>query len=227
MIRKSKHANECARIEGFGVGFGDADPAQARSACRFRNGFGAIERVKKHPCMGEQSRARIVGIETNSYRLSDRFDMADRSLSSSLVRVSMLLGMCLVVGCSAGYGPSNYDPDAPTEFTTTESGLKYRILRKSDKKKPDAGSHVKVHYIGTLDDGTVFDSTYAKGKPATLNLYNVVKGWSEGIQLVGEGGMIELEIPPELGYGELGQRNAVPPNSTIHFIVELIRVFDR
>ncbi|MCC9602822.1 FKBP-type peptidyl-prolyl cis-trans isomerase [Stieleria sp. JC731] len=147
--------------------------------------------------------------------------MADRSLF-----IALLGGLLLLTGCSSGYGPSNYDADAPTEFTTTESGLKYRILRKSDKRKPKETSHVKVHYIGTLDDGTVFDSTYERGKPATLNLYNVVKGWREGMQLIGEGGMIELEIPSELGYGELGQRNAVPPNSTIHFIVELVRVFD-
>ncbi|OYP36675.1 FKBP-type peptidyl-prolyl cis-trans isomerase [Rhodopirellula sp. MGV] len=148
--------------------------------------------------------------------------MADRSLL-----LSLLCAIVLLAGCSTGYGPSNYDADAPTEYTTTESGLKYRILRKSDKPKPHETSHVKVDYVGTLPDGTVFDSTYERGQPATLNLYNVVKGFREGLQLVGEGGMIEINIPSELGYGELGQRNAVPPNTDIHFIVEVIRVFDR
>ncbi|MCA9136897.1 MAG: FKBP-type peptidyl-prolyl cis-trans isomerase [Planctomycetales bacterium] len=136
------------------------------------------------------------------------------------------LAIPLVVGCSgATTGRGAIDPDAPDEYTTTESGLKYRILRKSDGKKPKSISHVRVHYDGTLDDGTTFDSTYARGTPAVFRLNEVVAGFTEGLQLIGEGGMIELDIPPELGYGENGRAPNIRPNSRLHFVVELIRVF--
>ncbi len=120
-------------------------------------------------------------------------------------------------------GPS--DPDASQEFSTTESGLKYRILRRSEGKKPTAEDSVRVHYRGTFDDGKFFDTTYGKtGSAVEFPLSKVVKGWSEGLQLIGEGGMIELEVPPELGYGKDGYSPAIPPNATLHFLVELLNV---
>ncbi len=119
--------------------------------------------------------------------------------------------------------PGPTDKDAPKEFTTTKSGLKYRILRKSKFKKPKPTDWVTVHYKGWLDDDTVFDSTYPKNKVGTFKLTTMVKGWAEGLQLIGEGGMIELEIPPKLGYGNRAQ-GAIPTNATLHFIVELIKV---
>jgi len=118
------------------------------------------------------------------------------------------------------------DPDAPQEFTTTESGLKYRILRKSDGRKPTPTDKVRVHYRGRFNDenGKIFDSSYgSSGESANFSLGGVIKGWTEGLQLVGEGGMIELIIPPELAYGDQGTPG-MPPNSTLHFIVELIEV---
>lgn len=121
--------------------------------------------------------------------------------------------------------PGPVDKDAPEEFSTTESGLKYRIRRKSDGKKPTATDRVKVHYRGTLDNGDIFDSSYGRtGGAVEFGLNQVIPGWTEGMQLIGEGGMIELEIPPELGYGKAGEGNAIPPDSTLHFIVELLSV---
>ena len=120
--------------------------------------------------------------------------------------------------------PGAIDKDAPKEFTATKSGLKYRILRKSDGAKPKVTSTVKVHYKGTLDDGTVFDSSYKRGKPISFPLDKVIAGWTEGMQLVGQGGMIELEIPYALGYGEQGYPPAIPGKATLHFIVELLEV---
>ncbi len=123
--------------------------------------------------------------------------------------------------------PGPVDPDAPEEFTTTESGLKYRIRRKSDKPKPTMDKNALVHYRGWLDDGTIFDTTYGTGgAPTTLDLSHTVPGWSEGLQLIGEGGMIELEVPAKLGYGELGSPPQVPPNANLHFLVELISISD-
>lgn len=121
--------------------------------------------------------------------------------------------------------PGTVDKDAPEEFTTTESGLKYRIRRKSDGTRPTAGNTVRVHYRGTLDNGKIFDSSYGKsGRAIEFPLKGVIGGWTEGLQLIGEGGMIELEIPPELGYGKSGHGQTIPPDSTLHFIIELLSV---
>ncbi|MCA9121290.1 MAG: FKBP-type peptidyl-prolyl cis-trans isomerase [Planctomycetaceae bacterium] len=124
---------------------------------------------------------------------------------------------------SATAGP--VDADAPTEFTSTESGLKYRVLRKSEGTKPVASDTVLAHYVGWLDDGSEFDSSYSRGEPTSFPLSGVIPGWTEGLQLVGEGGMIELEIPSDLGYGEMGMPGAIPPRATLHFKVELIDIF--
>ena len=121
-----------------------------------------------------------------------------------------------------GTGP--VDSGEVPEFTATDSGLRYRILRESGGKKPTAESTVTVKYRGWLNSGTVFDSSYERGKPTTFPLGNVVAGWTEGMQLVGEGGMIELWIPSSLGYGAGGSPGSIPPHSHLHFIVELIDV---
>ncbi|TWU33400.1 FKBP-type peptidyl-prolyl cis-trans isomerase [Novipirellula artificiosorum] len=132
--------------------------------------------------------------------------------------------LLLVSGCgSNATGPNRIDPDAATEFTTTESGLKYRILRKSDGPKPKATDQVVVDYAGWLDDGSEFDSSYSRREPATFQLNGVVAGWTEGVQLIGEKGMIELEIPPELGYGDQGT-GRIPPGATLHFKIELLDI---
>ena len=120
--------------------------------------------------------------------------------------------------------PGPDDPDAPTEFTETATGLKYRILRKGDGRKPTAADSVKCHYRGTLDDGSEFDSSYSRGEAAEFPLNGVIAGWTEGLQLLGEGGKIDLEIPYQLAYGEAGRPGSIPPKATLHFIVELISV---
>ena len=114
--------------------------------------------------------------------------------------------------------------DAPEEFTETESGLRYRILRKSAGEKANVSDTVTVNYRGWLDDETEFDSSYKRNQPATFPLNGVIKGWTEGLQLVGEGGMIELEIPANLGYGARGAGNDIPPDATLYFLIELIKI---
>ena len=121
-------------------------------------------------------------------------------------------------------GAGKIDKDAPKTFTTTKSGLKYRILRKGQGAKPAATDTVEVNYHGWLDNGKVFDSSYQRGEPISFPLNRVIKGWTEGMQLVGEGGMIELEIPSDLGYGARGAPPTIPPNATLHFLVETLDV---
>jgi FKBP-type peptidyl-prolyl cis-trans isomerase FkpA len=121
-------------------------------------------------------------------------------------------------------GTGVMDDDAPMEFTTTRSGLQYRVLRHSDGKKPLARNTVTVNYRGWLDNGREFDSSYKRGEPISFPLGGVIAGWTEGMQLVGNGGMIELWIPSDLGYGAKGSPPSVPPNADLHFIVELLAV---
>lgn len=122
--------------------------------------------------------------------------------------------------------PGKIDEDASTEYITTASGLKYRILRKSDKPKPEASDTVTVHYKGWLSaNQQIFDSSYRRGETISFPLNRVIAGWTEGMQLVGVGGMIELVIPGELAYGARGVPNAnIPPNAELTFIVELVDI---
>ena len=120
--------------------------------------------------------------------------------------------------------PGPTDADAPKEFNATPSGLKYKVLRKGSGAKPKASDTVTVNYRGWLDDGKEFDSSYKRGEPISFPLNRVIPGWTEGMQLVGKGGMIELEIPSELGYGARGAGGAIPPNARLHFVVELIDI---
>jgi len=103
------------------------------------------------------------------------------------------------------------------------SGLQYKILTKGTGKSPTAEDKVKTHYRGTLLDGTEFDSSYKRNKPAEFAVKAVIKGWTEALQLMKEGGKWELYIPANLAYGERGNRS-IPGNSTLIFQVELIEI---
>lgn len=122
--------------------------------------------------------------------------------------------------------PGPQDADAPTDFTTTASGLKYRVLRKGSGPKPTKANQVLANYKGWIDDeNKPFDSSYERGEPLPCSpAGGVIKGWMEGLTYVGEGGMIELEIPPDLGYGKEGFPPVIPPNATLHFIMEVVQV---
>lgn len=121
-------------------------------------------------------------------------------------------------------GAGQIDKDAPATLSRLESGLKYRILRKGDGKPPKATATVEVNYHGWLDNGKVFDSSYKRRESISFPLNRVIKGWTEGMQLVGPGGMIELSIPSNLGYGDGGAPPDIPPKATLHFLVELIDI---
>ena len=108
--------------------------------------------------------------------------------------------------------------------TVTASGLQYEVLTQGDGKKPAATDTVKVHYQGTLLDGTEFDSSYKRGQPISFPLNGVIKGWTEGVALMPVGSKYKFYIPSNLAYGERGAGAKIGPDSTLIFTVELLAI---
>ena len=106
----------------------------------------------------------------------------------------------------------------------TESGLQYEVLEATIGQKPKATDKVRVHYEGTLIDGTVFDSSYKRGESITFGLNQVIKGWTEGLQLMSIGSKYKLYIPYQLAYGERGAGASIPPYAALIFTVELLGI---
>ncbi len=108
----------------------------------------------------------------------------------------------------------------------TASGLQYKIIEQGTGPTPGSpNAEVEVHYEGKLVNGKVFDSSYKRGEPITFFLNQVIAGWTEGVQLMPIGSTYEFYIPSELGYGKQGAGGVIPPNATLIFKVELLRVF--
>ena len=117
-----------------------------------------------------------------------------------------------------------------TNFVKSENGLKsssglaYKIMKAGEGKKPKPSDTVKAHYKGTLINGEVFDSSYKRGRALEFKLDKVVKGWTEGMQLIGKGGKVKLVIPSDLGYGDQGAPPKIPPGATLIFEIELVDI---
>ena len=107
---------------------------------------------------------------------------------------------------------------------TTASGLQYEVLTEGTGRTPAATDKVEVNYRGTLLNGTEFDSSYKRGKPIDFRLDQVIKGWTEGVQLMKEGAKYRFVIPSKLAYGQRGAGGAIGPDETLIFEVELLKV---
>lgn len=130
-------------------------------------------------------------------------------------------------GTNAATSPSPTTPagTASKEMKTTASGLKYQVLKQgTGTVSPKATDTVKVHYHGTLLDGTVFDSSVERKEPISFPLNGVIPGWTEGVQLMKVGDKFRFEIPPNLAYGAASPSPKIPPNSTLVFEVELLGI---
>jgi FKBP-type peptidyl-prolyl cis-trans isomerase len=150
--------------------------------------------------------------------------------------VTMAAAICLL-GCNKPAEPAVDKPaDKPapakaadsgqkSEMKTTPSGLKYQVLKQgTGTASPKPTDTVKVHYHGTLLDGTVFDSSVERGEPISFPLNGVIPGWTEGLQLMKVGDKFKFEIPPNLAYGANSPSPKIPPNSTLVFEVELLGI---
>ena len=152
-----------------------------------------------------------------------------------------LLALSALVGAAAIYMNTNKGADytapstsnqegivtntASADTITTASGLQYRIITEgAGTESPGASSLVTVHYSGKLTDGTEFDSSYKRNQPASFPVNGVIRGWTEALQLMHVGDKWELTIPPDLGYGSQGAGNAIPPDATLIFEVELLEI---
>ena len=164
-----------------------------------------------------------------------------------MTRIALAAAAALTLSACASAGPNPYDFSGPATqanwdagnagyltwnaarsgWTTTASGLQYRRVGRArpDGRQPAPTDTVKVHYRGTFVDGREFDSSYARNEPAEFPLNRVIKGWTEGVGLMREGGKFEFVIPAALGYGDrwVGG-DELPPNSTLLFTVELLEV---
>ncbi len=108
--------------------------------------------------------------------------------------------------------------------TTTASGLQYKVIKAGTGAKPKATDSVNVHYRGTFIDGKTFDSSYDRGEPISFGLNKVIRGWTEGVQLMPVGSTYEFYIPYHLAYGERGAGGAIPGYATLIFQVELLAI---
>jgi FKBP-type peptidyl-prolyl cis-trans isomerase FkpA len=139
--------------------------------------------------------------------------------------LSFLTLAALLLATVSQAAPDDKDKDKPKEVTT-KSGLKYTDLKVGDGAEAKAGDTVEVHYTGWLTDGKKFDSSVDRGKPFKFRIAKgtVIAGWVEGVQGMKVGGKRKLVIPPDLAYGERGAGDVIPPNATLVFEVELLKI---
>lgn len=152
-------------------------------------------------------------------------------------RLAAALGASLFAGLLALAAPATAQnagtataPDAAKagSSVTTSSGLRYRSMKDGSGASPSATDVVRVHYRGTLADGSEFDSSYRRGSPAEFPLNRVIRCWTEGVQMMKVGGKARLTCPPAIAYGERGTPGGpIPPNATLTFEVELLGIAGR
>lgn len=151
-------------------------------------------------------------------------------LTSKRVLAVLFAGALVFAACgdSSGDGEAAApdEEECQTEPVTTDSGLMIEDIECGDGAEAESGDFVSVHYTGTLEDGTKFDSSLDRDQPFQFNLGagQVIEGWDEGVVGMKVGGKRKLTIPPELGYGEAGAGGVIPPNATLIFEIELLEV---
>lgn len=142
------------------------------------------------------------------------------------MKTKLFAGLLALSALSSTWAQSGVAPAAPREpgDVTTASGLVYHVIVAGTGASPRAIDGVTVHYRGTFADGQEFDSSYSRGQPSTFPLNSVIRCWTEGLQRMKVGGKARLTCPPQIAYGSRGVYNAIPPNATLTFEIELISI---
>jgi FKBP-type peptidyl-prolyl cis-trans isomerase FkpA len=149
------------------------------------------------------------------------------SLDVASLRIAFLVAACTagtLAWHSGAHAQSGNAASAARIIAPAAPALVYRSLREGKGASPTAADAVRVHYRGTLLDGTEFDSSYKRNEPATFPLNRVIPCWTEGVQRMKVGGKAELVCPPGLAYGERGAGGLIPPNATLRFEIELLAI---
>jgi FKBP-type peptidyl-prolyl cis-trans isomerase FklB len=180
--------------------------------------------LRDNPPPGVSLEAILVGL-TDAFRGHDsRVSEEELNASFKVIRDIMQAEQQAKAEAAAGEGKAYLAENAKrAEITTTASGLQYEVLSTGEGTKPAGDSTVRVHYHGTLTDGTVFDSSYNRGEPAEFPVNGVIAGWTEALQLMPAGSKWRVHVPSELAYGAQGV-GSIPPHSVLVFDVELLEV---
>ena len=144
-----------------------------------------------------------------------------------MARLASVFVIAVAAAALADPSPASAQASAARAPATPAPGLTYKSVREGTGSSPTATDAVKVHYRGTLMNGTEFDSSYKRNEPATFPLNRVIPCWTQGVQRMKVGGKAELVCPPELAYGERGAGGTIPPNATLRFEIELIEINPR
>jgi len=180
--------------------------------------------LRDNPPPGVSLEAILVGL-TDAFRGHEsRVSEEELNASFKVIREIMQAEQQAKAEAAAGEGKAYLAENAKRdEITTTASGLQYEVLSTGEGSKPAGDSTVRVHYHGTLTDGTVFDSSYNRGEPAEFPVNGVIAGWTEALQLMPAGSKWRVHVPSELAYGAQGV-GSIPPHSVLVFDVELLEV---
>jgi len=162
---------------------------------------------------GEEPEMSIAEMRTALVDLNDQIEMAKKEQERIQVQKNLSEGKTFLEENSRKEG-----------VYTLPSGLQYQVIKEGKGESPKATDTVTVHYRGTLINGTEFDSSYTRNRPAKFALTRVIKGWTEGLQVMKPGAKYKLFVPPDLAYGESGAGGSIGPNSTLIFEVELLSV---
>ena len=152
-------------------------------------------------------------VQSTLIRFRQEFQQKQREIAQRKAQAAAAVGEAYLVENASKEG-----------VVSLPSGLQYKVIIPGDGPSPLSTDKVKVHYKGTLVDGTVFDSSYDRGQPASNNVTGFIQGWTEALLLMQVGSKWELTIPSKLGYGARGSGGKIPPNSTLLFEVELLGI---
>ncbi|MGG2399788.1 FKBP-type peptidyl-prolyl cis-trans isomerase [Pseudomonas sp. SH1-B] len=180
--------------------------------------------LRDNPPPGVDLQAILAGLTDAFNGQASRVSEAELGASFKVIREIMQAEAAAKAEAAAGEGRAYLAENAKREgVTVLESGLQYEVLVAGEGAKPSAEDQVRVHYHGTLIDGTVFDSSYERGQPAEFPVGGVIAGWVEALQLMGTGNKWRLHVPSELAYGAQGV-GSIPPHSVLVFDVELLDI---